>query len=51
MRQKGLLGEVWNLFCLDPSNTERSAETSLTEEVALITRNMESDSKPLRPDP
>jgi hypothetical protein len=38
VRQKGLLGEVWDLFCLDPSGSQRSAAASLEEELALIER-------------
>jgi hypothetical protein len=36
VRQKGVLGEVWNLFCLDPAQTQTPAATSLREEIALI---------------
>ena len=36
VRQKGLLGEVWDLFCLDPAQSQMPAARSLTEEIALI---------------
>lgn len=36
VRQKGLLGEVWDLFCLDPEATQSAASATLTEELALI---------------
>lgn len=35
VRQKGLLGEVWDLGCLDPARTRTAAADSLREEVAL----------------
>ena len=38
VRQKGLLGEVWDLFCLDPGSSPRAATISLQEEVELINR-------------
>jgi hypothetical protein len=38
VRQKGLLGEKWDLFCLDPANSSRPAAESLTDEVDLVER-------------
>jgi hypothetical protein len=38
IRQRGLNGEPWDLFCLDPQNSSRSAAESLGEEMALAMR-------------
>jgi hypothetical protein len=35
IRQKGFLGEKWDLFCLDPANSPVPATESLREELAL----------------
>lgn len=45
VRQKGLLGEIWDLFCLDPANSERPAASSLSEELVLIERSAEGDQR------
>jgi hypothetical protein len=39
VRQKGLLGEIWDLPCLDPAGSERPAADSLSEELALLRRS------------
>jgi len=36
VRQKGLLGEVWDLPCLDPAATAIRASESLAAELALV---------------
>jgi Fe-S-cluster containining protein len=36
VRQKGLLGEVWDLPCLDPSTGQPAAASTLGEELRLI---------------
>ena len=36
VRQKGLLGEIWDLPCLDPAATEVRAAESLQAEFALV---------------
>jgi len=38
VRQKGLLGEVWDLPCLDPAATTVRATESLGAELALVER-------------
>jgi hypothetical protein len=38
VRQKGLLGEVWDLPCLDPAATTVRATESLRAELALVER-------------
>lgn len=38
VRQKGLLGEEWGLFCLDPAGGQGPAASSLQEELDLIER-------------
>jgi hypothetical protein len=38
VRQKGLDGEEWNLFCLDPQTSPTSAGASLQEEILLAER-------------
>jgi hypothetical protein len=38
VRQKGLLGEVWDLPCLDPAGGQGPAESSLAEELRLLNR-------------
>ena len=38
VRQKGYEGETWDLFCLDPTLSRRSAAESLVEEMALARR-------------
>ena len=43
VRQKGLLGEVWDLACLDPGATQSPATTALAEELALIEQTSASD--------
>ena len=35
IRQRGVEGEAWDLFCLDPAASDRPAEESLTEEIQL----------------
>jgi hypothetical protein len=35
VRQKGVEGEVWDLFCLDPATSPLPAAKSLREEIAL----------------
>lgn len=35
VRQKGIQGEKWDLFCLDPASSPRAAADSLKGEVAL----------------
>lgn len=35
VRQRGYLGEKWDLFCLDPANTSVSAAESLRGEIEL----------------
>jgi hypothetical protein len=35
VRQKGVKGEVWDLFCLDPKTSPLPAAESLREELAL----------------
>jgi hypothetical protein len=41
VRQKGLNGEDWDLFCLDPKSSPVSAAESLQEEVELARRYTE----------
>lgn len=41
VRQKGLPGEQWDLFCLDPANSTRTAEESLADEVDLVERYLQ----------
>ena len=36
VRQRGLNGERWDLFCLNPEETTKTAETTLREEVAHL---------------
>jgi hypothetical protein len=36
VRQKGLLGEVWDLPCLDPASTTVRAKESLQAEAAMV---------------
>jgi hypothetical protein len=43
VRQKGLLGEVWDLACLDPGGTQSPASTALAEELAFIEQTSASD--------
>jgi Fe-S-cluster containining protein len=38
VRQHGYAGEVWDLFCLDPSASPLPAAETLQEEIALATR-------------
>lgn len=38
VRQKGLKGEGWNLFCLDPASSPMPAAESLKEEMELAAR-------------
>lgn len=38
VRQWGRKGEMWNLFCLDPTATKRSAKDTLKVEVAFLER-------------
>jgi hypothetical protein len=38
VRQKGLKGEDWNLFCLDPGATSQPAAETLREEIELAQR-------------
>ena len=38
VRQKGVEGEVWDLFCLDPAASPRAAAESLRDEVELAVR-------------
>lgn len=42
VRQRGFLGEKWDLFCLDPAASPQSAAVSLSAEVALIERYEQS---------
>lgn len=42
VRQKGLLGEKWDLFCLDPAASPQPAAASLQAELALIERHERS---------
>src|SRR5262249_17346870 len=39
VRQKGLNGESWNLFCLDPKISSTPAAETLKEEIDLARRN------------
>jgi hypothetical protein len=45
VRQKGLFGEIWNLFCLDPANTTLPASASLREELELLERTLASEAR------
>jgi hypothetical protein len=36
VRQKGLLGEKWDLFCLDPTRGQPPAAQSLVQELSMI---------------
>jgi hypothetical protein len=38
VRQRGFKGEIWDLFCLDPSASATPAAESLREEIALAYR-------------
>jgi hypothetical protein len=38
VRQKGVAGEAWDLFCLDPATSPRPAAESLREEIDLAER-------------
>ena len=38
MRQHGVEGEVWDLFCLSPTESERPARESLASEMAFAER-------------
>jgi hypothetical protein len=38
VRQRGVKGEPWDLFCLDPQNSSRPAAASLVDEIALAMR-------------
>jgi hypothetical protein len=51
VRQRGFNGEIWDLFCLDPSASTTPAAESLCEEIALAQRFTEEEAarvKPLR---
>lgn len=43
VRQKGLLGEIWDLFCLDPFSTDQPAAASLREELTLLEEYLTND--------
>jgi hypothetical protein len=43
VRQRGVEGEKWGLFCLDPGATSRPASESLREEVRLARRYDEEE--------
>jgi hypothetical protein len=45
VRQKGLKGEKWNLFCLDPKSTMVPAAESLQREIALAQRFSEEEAR------
>src|SRR5262245_43646554 len=38
VRQKGMNGEIWDLFCLDPQASSRRAVDSIADEIALAQR-------------
>jgi hypothetical protein len=38
VRQKGVKGEEWNLFCLDPETSPLPAAVSLQDEIELAAR-------------
>jgi hypothetical protein len=43
VRQKGVEGEAWDLFCLDPAASPRPAAQSLRDEVELAVRYTASE--------
>ncbi len=43
VRQQGVEGEAWNLFCLNPLTSPQPAAESLADEIALATRYMAED--------
>jgi len=42
VRQWGYEGEVWDLFCLNPQATTKKAVDTLTDEIGIVTRYLES---------
>lgn len=44
VRQKGYEGESWDLFCLDPASTSRSAAETLQDEVRVLERHLNESS-------
>src|SRR5262249_49923074 len=42
VRQKGFAGEIWDLFCLDPSASSVPAAESLAEELGLAAKFQEN---------
>jgi hypothetical protein len=49
VRQQGLNGERWDLFCLHPAESEKTADTTLPPEVALLARLTAEGRIPPRP--
>jgi Protein of unknown function (DUF3109) len=45
VRQKGIEGEEWNLFCLDPSTSPMPASKSLREEIELAAKYTAEDAE------
>lgn len=48
VRQKGLEGEEWNLFCLDPKTSPLPAAVSLQDEIQLAARYTAEDAAALQ---
>jgi hypothetical protein len=49
VRQKGLNGEIWDLFCLDPQASAMPAAESMREEIALAQRYFLEEKAPPTP--
>jgi hypothetical protein len=46
VRQKGVEGEVWDLFCLDPATSPLPAAKSLQDEITLARKYNEEATRP-----
>ena len=51
VRQRGLNGERWDLFCLNPEETTKTADTTLREEVAHLRKLAAEGREPGAPKP
>jgi hypothetical protein len=49
VRQRGFKGEIWDLFCLDPTTSTTPAAKSLREEIALAHRFTEEEAAHVKP--
>jgi hypothetical protein len=48
VRQWGYLGDGWDLFCLNPKATKKLATETLSAEIGIVTRYLESQETPER---